>query len=65
MVKYLSNERHGKAREEQDGTRPKLPYADGQMYTLDKDGQFQLFPPPSMYQRVITFLKDLRASDFD
>ena len=65
MVKYLDNAKQGKQQEEQGGIGRKLPYADGQIYTLGKDGQFQLFPPPSMYQRVLTFLKDLRQSDFD
>jgi len=65
MTKWHSNSNQGKVQGGQEGTKPRLPYSDTQMYTLGKDGQFQLFPPPSMYQQVLTFLKDLRASDFD
>ena len=63
-MKWHSNERANQPVVQEEENKHK-PYADGPLYTKDSKGQYQLFPPVSMYQQVLTFLKDLRLSDFD
>lgn len=36
-----------------------------QLYTKNRQGQFELYPPPTIFQRVVSFFKSLKYSDFD
>lgn len=49
------------------GEKAKKPYADTPFYTRNRFGQYELWKPEEvpLLQRVLTFLKDLRLSDFD